>query len=54
MVLNLLAEENQIQTYDLMERLIQNLTQFNLHIFFIAERSLLHKILDVLLRDCSG
>jgi len=55
-VFNLFAEGNQIQTYDFVGEPHKKFsTQFNFNTFcFIAERSLLHKILDVLLKDCWG
>jgi len=53
-VFNLFAEGNQIQTYDFVGEPHKKFsTQFNFNTFcFTAERSLLHKILDVSLKDC--
>ena len=53
-VLSLFSQWSQIQTYDFVREPYPRNTQVSWHICFKAERSLLHKILDVLLKDCWG
>jgi len=54
-VLNLFTEGLQIQTYNFVrESHYRNLTQVNWLFCFITERGLLHKISEVLLKDCWG